>query len=124
MSRQLWWGHRIPAFRFPASLCPPGASLTHPRISVHDGSVWVVAADRAEAEALLAKVCVGVFPCNGCENKAGVLVREPVVLISASWPLADYVFLCGPTVCRLPRRPFPPACCPPSPLPLHRTRMC
>jgi valyl-tRNA synthetase len=71
VSRQLWWGHRIPAFALPLSACPPDVvdelhtGGVHGRVSTCDGQLWIVAADKAAAQAELRKVWMMQPVLNG-----------------------------------------------------------
>lgn len=64
VSRQLWWGHRIPAFFIPAACSSPvllarasGLSTSAPsRVFVHDGVVWAIAPDAASAASEIRQV--------------------------------------------------------------------
>jgi valyl-tRNA synthetase len=61
VSRQLWWGHRIPAFYVTLASDEPGA-VGPPGSPTEDTSRWVVAPDEAAAKAAAAAKFPGVDP--------------------------------------------------------------
>uniref|UniRef100_A0A5K3FAN4 valine--tRNA ligase n=2 Tax=Mesocestoides corti TaxID=53468 RepID=A0A5K3FAN4_MESCO len=62
ISRQVWWGHRMPAYRIPLELkdrCPsiPSTKAAHLTNLISTTSEWVVARDLEEARRLIAGRC-------------------------------------------------------------------
>ncbi|VUZ54740.1 unnamed protein product [Hymenolepis diminuta] len=54
ISRQVWWGHRMPAYRIPDSLRPSKQCESNSSTTTSD---WVIARDFEEARRLIAKRC-------------------------------------------------------------------
>jgi hypothetical protein len=77
VSRQLWWGHRVPAYRVPLHRLPPAAAAAlaaaaaarataaSRRLCVNDGELWVVDHDAAGAKGTLAQVWCALLASDG-----------------------------------------------------------
>ena len=75
MSRQLWWGHRVPAYTVALTALPHDAATalaaaassgSHPRVCTVEGRVWVVAHSTSEAVECIDKVRRGSSRQRDC----------------------------------------------------------